>query len=171
VLFRSAGSAWLFLAGQKEDLNLRAAFMHLASDALVSLGTVATGLVILATGWAWLDPLISLGIAVIILLGTWGLLVEALDLALDAVPRHIQPEEVQSYLATLPGVAEVHDLHIWGMSTTEVALTAHLLMPEGTEDAFLVQVQQQLLHDFGIQHTTLQVETGALSCERCILQR
>ena len=154
-------SALLFMAGQKEDLNLRAAFQHLAADAAVSLGTVLAGATLLATGWTWLDPVTSLVISVIILAGTWGLLVDSLNLVLDGVPESIEPKAVKNYLASLPGVTEVHDLHIWAMSTTETALTAHLVIPEGAPgDAFIAMTCEALHDQFAIEHATLQIEMG-----------
>jgi cobalt-zinc-cadmium efflux system protein len=154
-------SALLFMTGQKEDLNLRAAFQHLASDAAVSLGTVLAGATLLATGWTWLDPVMSLVISVIILAGTWGLLVDSLNLVLDGVPESIEPKAVKNYLASLPGVTEVHDLHIWAMSTTETALTAHLVIPEGAPgDAFIAMTCEALHDQFAIEHATLQIEMG-----------
>jgi cobalt-zinc-cadmium efflux system protein len=154
----NAFSAWLFMAGSKGDLNLRGAYLHMAADALVSLAVVAGGLIMLYTGWYWVDPVLSLAIVAVILVGSFGLLRDALRLSLDAVPAHIALDEVHAYLAALPGVASVHDLHVWGMSTTETALTAHLLMPEGhPDDAFFAQVASELEHRFGIKHSTLQV--------------
>lgn len=154
----NAFSAWLFMAGSKADLNLRGAYLHMAADALVSLAVVAGGLIMLYTGWYWVDPVLSLAIVAVILVGSFGLLRDALRLSLDAVPAHIALDEVHAYLAALPGVASVHDLHVWGMSTTETALTAHLLMPEGhPDDAFFAQVASELEHRFGIKHSTLQV--------------
>jgi cobalt-zinc-cadmium efflux system protein len=151
-------SAWLFVAGSKKDLNIRGAFLHMAADALVSLGVVIGGVTILYTGWHWIDPVLSLVIVAVILVGTWGLLREAIRLSLSAVPAHIDLREVQRYLAELPGVAEVHDLHIWGMSTTETALTVHLIMPGGyPEDDFLESVARGLRERFSIQHSTLQI--------------
>jgi cobalt-zinc-cadmium efflux system protein len=154
-------TAYLFLRGSKGDLNIRGAFLHLASDAAVSLGVVIAGLVIGYTGWLWLDPAVSLVIAAIIILGTWSLLRESLDLALDAVPIGIDPAKVEAYLLDLPGVAAVHDLHIWGMSTTETALTVHLVRPGGgLDDALLDSAAADLTRRFGIAHSTFQVEQG-----------
>jgi cobalt-zinc-cadmium efflux system protein len=151
-------SAWLFVAGSKKDLNIRGAFLHMAADALVSLGVVIGGVTILYTGWHWIDPVLSLGIVAVILIGTWGLLREATRLSLSAVPAHIDLQGVQRYLAELPGVAEVQDLHIWGMSTTETALTVHLVMPGGyPEDDFQESVARGLRERFSIQHSTLQI--------------
>ena len=165
----NAASAWLFASGSKEDLNIRAAFLHLASDAAVSLGVVVTGFIIVATGWLWLDPVMSLVISLVIVIGTWGLLRDSINLALDAVPEGIELRNVQQYLSSLPTCVDVHDLHIWGMSTTETALTVHLVgNREIFDDAMLLKTAQELHDKFGIEHVTLQVETGdrALPC-RC----
>jgi cobalt-zinc-cadmium efflux system protein len=154
-------SALLFVSGHRHDLNIKGAFLHMAADAAVSFGVVLAGLAIMLTGWPWLDPVISLVITVVIFVGTWGLLRDSVNLAVDAVPRGIVPEEVETYLLNLPGVTTCHDLHIWGMSTTEAALTAHLMMPEGTNnDVFLHQTAHALHEQFGIAHTTLQIERG-----------
>ncbi|HEY1447391.1 MAG TPA: cation diffusion facilitator family transporter [Caulobacteraceae bacterium] len=156
-------TAWMFASGRKGDVNIRAAFAHMASDALVAAGVVAAGAVIWFTHWRWLDPVVSLAIGAIIVAGTWSLLRESLDLALQAVPVGVDRAAVLGYLAELPGVAEVHDLHIWGMSTTETALTAHLVRPEAAmDDALLHQVCTELKVRFRIDHATLQVEEGAL---------
>jgi cobalt-zinc-cadmium efflux system protein len=153
-------TAWLFAGGQG-DLNIRGAFLHLAADAAVSAAVVVSGLVILQTGWLWVDPLLSIAVSVVIVLGTWGLLRESVRLALQGVPRGIDPTAVKGYLAKLPGIRDVHDLHIWGMSTTEVALTAHVTMPDGHPgDSFLHTVAEDLKHQFGIGHVTIQIETG-----------
>lgn len=154
----NAFSAWLFMSGSKHDLNLRGAYLHMAADALVSLAVVVGGAVMLYTGWYWVDPLLSLAILAVILGGTFGLLREALRLSLNAVPAHISLDEVQAYLASRPGVTAVEDLHVWGMSTTESALTAHLHMPDGHPgDAFLAETVHELEHRFSIQHSTLQI--------------
>ena len=157
----NTATALLFLAGRKDDLNIRGAFLHMAADAGVSLGVVLAGIAIIFTGWQWLDPTVSLVIVAVILLGTWGLLRDSVNLALDAVPEGIDAEAVTAYLAALPGVAEVHDLHIWGMSTTETALTAHLVIPGIRDgDALLARVCAELHDRFGIEHATVQVERG-----------
>ncbi|MEG3864782.1 MULTISPECIES: cation diffusion facilitator family transporter [unclassified Microcoleus] len=157
----NTGSALMFMADRHNDLNIRGAFLHLIADAAVSLGAVLAGIAIVATGWLWFDPIMSLIIVVVIVLGTWQLFQESLNLITDAVPASIEPLAVRTYLAGLPGVTGVHDLHIWAMSTTETALTAHLVMPTAyTGDAFLVQINRELHDLFGIEHTTLQVETG-----------
>ena len=164
----NAFSAWLFMAGSKGDLNLRGAYLHMAADAVVSLAVVVGGLAMFYTGWYWVDPLLSLGIVAVILASSFGLLRDALRLSLNAVPPHIALDEVQAFLASQPGVAAVHDLHIWGMSTTETALTAHLRMPAGyPDDAFFDQVADELEHRFGIKHSTLQV--GRQRQLRCAL--
>ncbi|MES2536083.1 MAG: cation diffusion facilitator family transporter [Pseudomonadota bacterium] len=155
-------SAWLFMAGSKHDLNLRGAYLHMALDAAVSLGVVITGLAMMLTRWYWLDPVISLVIVAVVLLGTWGLLRDAIRLSLSAVPAHIDLEAVQSFLAALPGVVDVQDLHIWGMSTTESALTAHLVMPDGyAGDEFMAHVSAELKSQYAIHHCTLQIKQNA----------
>ena len=157
----NTATALLFMSGRKGDLNIRAAFLHMAADAMVSLGVVLAGFAILATGWQWLDPAFSLVISAIIVFNTWGLLKESFNLAIDAVPPNIDQRAVQLFLSDYQGVAEVHDLHIWGMSTTETALTVHLVMPNGHPgDACLMDMTQELRHHFGIVHATLQVEMG-----------
>lgn len=154
-------SAWLFMAGRKDDLNVRGAYLHMAADAAISLAVVVSGLVVMWTGWTWLDPAASLAIVVVIVIGTWALLRESTQLVLAAVPANIDALKVQRFLEQRPGVLEVHDLHIWAMSTTEAALTAHLVMPGGYPgDAAIDEIVEQLKHDFRIDHTTLQVEEG-----------
>ena len=160
-IFINAATALFFLSGRKDDVNIRGAFLHMAADAGVSLGVVIAGLLILWTGRLWLDPVVSLAIVSVIFWATWDLLKESINLALDAVPRGIDPAAVQNYLAKLPGVIEVHDLHIWGMSTSEIALTAHLVMrPAKVDDGLLAQVAHELHDKFKIGHPTLQIETG-----------
>ncbi len=151
-------TALLFMKGQKEDLNIKGAFLHMAADAGVSLGVVIAGLLISYTGALWIDPLTSFLIIAVILWGTWGLFTDSLKLALDAVPEHIRIEDVRHFLENQQGVTNIHDLHIWAMSTTKVALTAHLIMPDGNNDAFLADLQEELKHHFGIGHTTFQIE-------------
>ena len=157
--------AWLFASGSKGDLNVRGAFMHMAADALVSLGVVAAGLVVLLTGWHWIDPAVSLVINAVIVWGTWSLLTGSISMSLNAVPPGIETSKVETYLKGLPGVSEVHDLHIWSMSTTETALTVHLVRISGLDDDFLVNVARELEHRFKIQHATIQMETGARECK------
>jgi cobalt-zinc-cadmium efflux system protein len=158
VLINGA-TAWLFAAGRKGDINLRGAFIHMASDALVSAGVVAAGLVILLTGWLWLDPLVSLAINAVIVWGAWGLLRDSLGMSLAAVPPHIDPNELRRFLEGQEGVASIHDLHVWPMSTTEVALTCHLVMPSGHPgDEFLQRLAKDLAESFRIDHPTMQIE-------------
>lgn len=158
----NTATALLFMAGRRHDLNVRGAFLHMAADAGVSAGVVLAGLVIRYTGWAWVDPAASLLVVAVIAAATWGLFRESLDLALDAVPAGIDPAAVESYLAGLPGVAAVHDLHVWGMSTTEAALTVHLIKPDGRlDDGLLARMAEELHAKFGIAHVTIQLEQGA----------
>ena len=163
----NAFTAWLFARGRKGDINIRGAYLHMLSDALVSAGVVAAGIVIWATGFGWIDPLVSLVIAALIFWQTWGLLRETVEMSLAAVPRAIDYDAVTEALEALPGVARVHDLHIWPMSTTEPVLTAHLVMPEGHPgDGFLVAARTMLRERFAIGHATLQVEMGG-ECAAC----
>lgn len=153
-------TALLFARGRKDDINIRGAFLHMASDAAVSAGVVIVGGVILLTGLTWLDPAVSIVIALLIVWQTWGLFRESVEMSLAAVPRAIDYDAVGAALADLPGVARIHDLHIWPMSTTETVLTAHLLMPAGQPgDAFLLDTQAMLRKRFGIGHATVQIET------------
>jgi cobalt-zinc-cadmium efflux system protein len=155
----NGATAMLFARGRKGDVNIRGAYLHMAADAAVSAGVVIAGALILFTGARWIDPVVSLLIVVVILWSTWGLLKESVAMALSAVPRAIDPGAVRGLLAGQDGVARVHDLHIWPMSTTEVALTAHLVMPGGHPgDEFLLKMQRLLDHDHGIAHVTLQIE-------------
>ena len=158
----NTATALMFMRGHN-DLNVRGAFLHMAADAAVSLGVVFAAIVIwMVPGWTWIDPAMSLVIAAVIVAGTWGLLRDSLDMALDAAPRGIDPEAVRAWLAARPGVTEVHDLHIWAMSTTETALTAHVTRPDNSDsDAFLHDTAQALSERFRIGHPTLQIETGA----------
>ncbi len=167
-IFVNGGTALLFSSGTG-DLNVKSAFLHLAADALVTAGVVAAGIVIWVTGWLWLDPLVSLVVSVVIVFGTWGLLKSAIGLALDAVPEGLDIAAVRAHLLALPGVSGLHDLHIWGMSTTETALTCHLIMPAGHPgDAALNEMAQQLHNRFGIQHATIQIELADTD-EACAL--
>ncbi|WP_298351806.1 cation diffusion facilitator family transporter [Rhodoblastus sp.] len=151
-------TAWLFASG-KDDINLRAAFLHMAADALVSAGVVVAGLLILLTSWFWLDPVVSLGINAVILWGTWSLLREAFAMAMSAAPNHIDPDRVRAFLSRRAGVAGLHDLHVWPMSTTEIALTCHLIMPGGHPgDCFLHDLAADLAREFRINHATVQIE-------------
>ena len=161
-IFINGLTALLFARGRKSDINARGAFLHMAADTLVSLGVVVAGAVILATGLWWIDPAVSLVIVVVIGVGAWGLLKDSVKMALLAVPEGIDEGEVRAYLEGLRDVTAVHDLHIWAMSSTETALTAHLVIPGGHRgDAFLHEVTHELEHRFAIGHATVQVETGA----------
>jgi cobalt-zinc-cadmium efflux system protein len=163
-------SAWLFVKGSKGDLNIRGAYLHMVADAAVSLGVVLSGVLMLYTGWFLVDPLMSLVIVAVILWSSWILLRESLQLALNAVPPHIDPAAVAQHLRSIPGVADIHDLHVWALSTTENALTVNLLMPAGHPgDDALAHISQQLRDTFGVQHSTLQVVLGA-SSPSCSLQ-
>ncbi len=155
-------TALLFMKEQKEDLNIRGAFLHMAADAIISLGVVVAGLAIHLTGKAWIDPVASFVIIAVIAWSTWRLFTDSVDLALDAVPRHVDLEEVRKFLLSRDGVEDLHDLHIWSMSTTQVALTAHLIMPEGFGDLFIQELQDELIRKFGIGHTTFQIERVSL---------
>lgn len=157
----NTATALMFMRGRKHDLNIRGAFLHMAADALVSLGVVIAGLAILTTGQIWIDPVTSLVIVAVIAWGTWGLARDSIKLGLHAVPDGIDEAAVRTHLSSLEGVAEVHDLHIWPMSTTETALTAHLVMSETPDhDTFLQRVSDQLEARFGIGHSTIQVENA-----------
>ncbi|MCK5911068.1 MAG: cation transporter [Caulobacter sp.] len=163
----NTATALMFMRGSKEDLNVRGAFLHMAADAAVSAGVVVAAFAMSLTHWLWLDPVVSLAIVAVIVLGTWGLLRDSLDLALDATPRGIDPGKVRDWLATRPGVSEVHDLHIWAMSTTENALTAHVVRPlDADHDQFLHDACSELASKFNIGHATIQVESshGAHAC-------
>ncbi|AGK57251.1 cation diffusion facilitator family transporter [Hyphomicrobium denitrificans 1NES1] len=155
-------TAWLFVSGSERDVNIRGAYLHMAADAAVSFGVVVVGFTMLTTGWNWLDPVVSLVIAAVIIWGTWGLLRDTMRLALHGVPARISTAQVRGRLASLPGVESVHDLHIWPMSTTETALTCHLVMPGGHPgDAFISETAKMLHDEFEIRHTTLQFEVGS----------
>ena len=161
-------TAWMFASGRHSDVNIRGAFLHMAADAFVSAGVVIAGGAILLTGRHWIDPAVSLAICAIILWSTWGLPKDSVRMSLSAVPPGVDPKQVRAYLEALPGVHELHDLHIWPMSTTEIALTCHLVMPGGHPgDAFLMETAHKLHHQFGIGHTTMQTETSKESA--CVL--
>lgn len=164
----NTATALLFLKGRKDDLNIRGAFLHMAADALVSLGVVISGAMILLTGALWIDPVTSLIIVALIAWGTWGLAKDSLKMGLLGVPDSVDESAVRAYLNGLPGVDRVHDLHIWPMSTTETAFTAHLVMPDGHPgDAFLHEVAHELEHSHNIGHATIQIEQD---CEDCALE-
>jgi len=154
-------TALLFIKGQKEDLNIKGAFFHMAADAIVSLGVVLAGLAIRYTGANWVDPLISLAIVAVIVYGTWGLLRDSVNLALDAVPKNVDIVKIRSFLEHLSGVEDVHDLHVWGLSTSETAMTVHIVAPDGKDDEFIFKVQNELQKNYGIDHITLQTYNSA----------
>jgi cobalt-zinc-cadmium efflux system protein len=167
----NTATALFFLSGKDHDLNIRGAFLHMAADAAVSLGVVASGALIFYLGFNWIDPLISLVIAAVILLSTWGLLRDSLNLAVDAVPRGVDPDAVRDYLSALPGVQAIHDLHIWPMSTTDTALTAHMVMEEFPDsDRYLNEVAEVLQARFSINHPTIQLERhdGEFQCHQSV---
>lgn len=159
----NTATALLFMRGRKNDLNIKGAFLHMAADAAVSGGVVVSGLIINATGWIILDPIISIAIALIVILSGWGLLKDSLHLTMAGVPAQIDAETVLNYLTNLPGVQCVYDLHIWAASTSENVLTAHLVMQSGGSDEFLHQTAEKLHHDFNIHHTTIQIERNDIS--------
>lgn len=165
----NAGTAMLFMRGRKHDINIRGAFLHMAADALVSLGVVIAGIAILLSGALWIDPLVSLLIVAVIAWGTWGLLKDSVAMSLLGVPKGVSESRVRGYLVGLEGVSEIHELHIWPMSTTETALTAHLVMPDGHPgDAFLREIGHELEHNHRIGHATIQIEQAGLHCRsRC----
>ncbi|MBA2397591.1 MAG: cation transporter [Bradyrhizobium sp.] len=155
----NGATAWLFASGRKGDINIKSAFLHMAADAVVSAGVVVGAFVIIYTRWLWIDPLISVVICGVILWSSWGLLRTSVQMSLNAVPEHIDAAAVRKFLEDRPGVAQIHDLHIWPISTTETALTCHLVIPGGHPgDAFLLQAVHQLKHDFAIGHATFQIE-------------
>lgn len=163
-------TALFFLKGKENDINIKGAFLHMAADAGISLGVVVAGLILTYTNWLWLDPAMSLVIVLVITIGTWGLLKESFMLSMDAVPNKINVSKVKQYLISLPFVKDIHDLHIWGMSTTETALTAHLIVEKFPTDNQLVETINTKLHDdFGIEHPTIQLELTSKTnnCEKC----
>jgi cobalt-zinc-cadmium efflux system protein len=161
----NGATALLFMRGRESDTNVKAAFMHMAADALISVGVIVAGLIVALTGLQWIDPLASLVLVVVILLGTLGLLREAIDMALDAAPRSIDVKAVRAYLAKQPGVSEVHDLHIWAMGAASSAMTAHLVMPDVTDDdSFLQGLCRTMERRFGIGHATFQIERQGFDC-------
>jgi cobalt-zinc-cadmium efflux system protein len=168
-VFVNLATASLFTRDQERDLNIKGAYIHMLADAAVSIGVVLAGVAIMHTGRLWVDPAISLVIVVVILHSSWTLLSDSLHLAMDAVPGGIDPLQVRRYLLSLPGVTSLHDLHIWGMSTTEAALTAHLVVPDGVfDDDFLHRIAHDLHEHFGIGHSTIQIENGIHHAE-CVL--
>jgi cobalt-zinc-cadmium efflux system protein len=166
----NGATALMFMSGRKGDINVRAAFLHMAADALVTLGVIVAALLIRATGWMWLDPAVGLVIAAVILVGTWKLLLDSANLAMDAVPEGIDPTAVRTWLGTLPGVLEVHDLHVWAIGTTDTALTAHLVRDDSRSDRdLLFGVQEGARKRFGIGHATVQLETPEAAGD-CLLR-
>ena len=161
----NGATALLFLRGRHGDLNIRGAYLHMLADAGVSFGVVVAALLIMWTGWLWIDPAVSLGIAAVILASGWGLARDSVNLALDGVPKGIDLAKVESYLREREGVIEVHDLHVWAMSTNETALTAHLVRSGALDDGFLSKVCEELSHRFNIHHATLQIEAGNDVCK------
>lgn len=163
-IFVNGITALLFMSGSKSDLNVRGAFLHMAADAVVSLGVMLSGILILFTGWLWVDPVVSLGVLVVILIGTWSLFTESLGLALDAAPAGIDPEKVRELVAGMSGVSDVHHIHIWALSTTETALTAHVIKSEpALDDSLLATISEELEEHFGITHVTIQLERACAS--------
>lgn len=158
----NGGTAMLFMKGAHDDLNIKGAFLHLMGDALISIGVVVSGVLILFTHQIWIDPIVGILIVLVILIGTWGLLRDSTGLILDAIPRHIDQHGIQTYLQKIPGVEAVHDLHIWGLSTKEVALTVHLIMPkEQLSDEDFIKINAELKKQYRIDHATIQVERGS----------
>lgn len=158
-------TAWLFMKGKKHDLNIRSAFVHFVADALVSLGVVVAGLIMAFTGIVWVDSLVSFAIIAVILYSSYHLLIDSVNLALDAVPENVNIEAVRNYLKDLPEVTDIHDLHIWALSTTDAALTVHLATNTQTDVSFITNIQHQLHEQFDIEHATIQVEFGDTACE------
>ncbi len=166
----NGGTALMFMSGRKGDINVRSAFLHMAADAVVTLGVIVAALLIRATGWLWLDPAVGLAIALVILFGTWRLLIDSANLAMDAVPGGIDPVAVRVWLGTLPGVLEVHDLHVWAIGTTDTALTAHLVRDDSGRDRDLLYgIQEGARQRFGIAHATVQLETSEAAGD-CLLR-
>ncbi len=159
-IFVNGFTAWLFMKGKKHDLNIRSAFVHFFADALVSLGVVVAGIIIAFTGLVWVDSVVSIVIIIVILYSSYHLLIDSVNLALDAVPENVNIEAVQNYLKSLPEVSNLHDLHIWALSTTDAALSAHLVTNTQTDVNFVTNIQRQLHEQFEIEHTTIQVEYG-----------
>jgi cobalt-zinc-cadmium efflux system protein len=163
----NAATALLFMSGRKGDLNIKGAFLHMAADAAVSAGVVVAGFIIIFTGWHWLDPTVSLVINTVIVVGTWSLLRDSFNLSIDAVPEGMDMGKIKRHLAEQSGVTAVHDLHVWAMSTTETALTAHLVIPEASvDDAFLSGICEELHEKFKIGHSTIQIERGDTACKQ-----
>jgi len=167
-IFVNGGTALMFVRGRKDDLNIEGAYLHMLTDAIVAFGVVIAGWAIRETGAMWIDPVSSLVIVVLISMGSWKLLSRSFNLAIDAVPQGVDPAAVRKFLESLPGVEGVSDLHIWAMSTTETALTAHLVMPSGCEDEFVPNLAHELIHEFSIVHTTIQIDRDFGVCTLAI---
>ncbi|MHC3128431.1 cobalt transporter [Brevundimonas sp. GN22] len=162
------GTALLFMKDQHKDLNVKGAYLHMMADAGVSLGVVLAGVIIMFTGWSIVDAIVSLLIVAVIMVSTWGLLKDSVNLALDAAPRHLDPSDIRQQLLALEGVSAIHDLHVWGLSTTDAALTAHIVHERADADALLAEAQKLAKGRFGIGHSTLQLERTALDdCNHC----
>ena len=161
----NGGTALMFMRDRENDTNVKAAFMHMAADAVISVGVIVAGLLVLLTGATWIDPAASIILVLVILYGTWGLLRDAMDMALDAAPRNIDVKAVRAYLCKQPGVTEVHDLHIWAMGASSSAMTAHLVMPEmSNNDPFLQKLCKTMERRFNIEHATFQIERQGFDC-------
>ena len=164
-------TALLFVKGQKHDLNIRGAFLHMSADAGVSLGVVVAGILIMIKGWLWIDPVVSLAVVAIIFIGTWGLLRDSFNYAIDAVPRNIDIAGIKKYIMNYERVNHIHDLHVWPLSTTAVALTVHIVVTnDSLDNSFLRELQQHLHDNFGIEHATIQLETST-SENDCMLDK
>ena len=163
----NGGTALMFMRGRKDDINREAAYSHMLVDACVAAGVVVAGFAIKATGWGWIDSTCALVVSALVAVSSWSLLRRSVDLALDAVPQNVDPEAVRAFLNRLPGVKGVTDLHIWAVSTTETALTAHLVVPEGFAEGYLADIEHEMMHEFGIAHSTIQVD--ASGSHRCAL--
>jgi cobalt-zinc-cadmium efflux system protein len=158
-------TALMFMKGRENDANVRGAFLHMAADALISVGVIVSGLAVLLTGASWIDPAASIVIVLVILWGTWGLLREATDMALDAAPRTVDVAAVRAYLCAQPGVSDIHDLHVWAMGASTSAMTAHLVVPDiGNDDALLQRLCKAMEKKFGIDHATFQIERAGFDC-------
>jgi cobalt-zinc-cadmium efflux system protein len=167
----NTATALLFVKGQKQDLNIRAAFLHMAADAAVSLGVVVAGVLIMIKGWLWIDPVVSLVIVAVVFLGTWGLLRDSINYAIDAVPKSIDVDGIRQYLLGMERVSHIHDLHVWPLSTTEIAMTVHVVVcDDALDNRFLSQLQRHLHDHFGVEHATIQVET-AMGDNDCLLDK
>jgi cobalt-zinc-cadmium efflux system protein len=161
----NGATAWLFASGRKRDLNIKGAYLHMAADAAVSAAVVIAGGAMLLTGWLWIDPLMSLAVVAVIVWSTWSLLRDSIAMSMNAVPSQIEPDAVSAFLMRQAGVADIHDLHIWPMSTTETALTVHLVMPTGHPgDGFILHVAEELRRRYSIGHVSLQVEIDGTAC-------